>query len=152
MIGCVGVTAQVDKTATSAPKVDSRIYQTPPFRADYMRILRSKYILHEHDCSNKAAEYVTILREYGGLDADIIIIDDDLTDRITHAIVRIRYGIYKTLYVDPTQGWYGSSLRDWIYIGEIPYEIMYSSIWFKRLNERGEFDFKGMEKYHKTGE
>jgi hypothetical protein len=145
LTGCEHLHAQTETVA------ERRIKETPPYRAEYTRILKKKYILNVYDCSNKSAEYVTILREYGNLDADIIIVDDNEDDGMTHAIVRVKYEDGTVLYVDPTNDWYDTNMErhGWYFLMEVPYEYMYDEHWFRFYTDRGEFDFDGMEAYHK---
>jgi len=134
----------VVKTDTVLDK--HKLQETPPYRQEYLRILRTEYVLNKYDCSNKSAEYMTILREKGGIHADIIICMIELDDDISHALVLITYPDGSKLYVDPTNGFYRKTLAPYTYVSTIPYEYLRNGLWNLHYR-KGEFDFPGMEEY-----
>ncbi len=72
-----------------------------PCAEDFYKLCDEEYEFGINDCSNKAGRLTRELRERG-YSADVIIIDDNLTDQISHTIIRVKFR-GKDFYLDPTK-------------------------------------------------
>lgn len=68
---------------------------------EFYKLCYEQYEFGINDCSNKSGRLARELRRKG-YSAEVLIVDKDLTDNATHAIVKTKFR-GKDFYLDPTQ-------------------------------------------------
>jgi hypothetical protein len=137
LIGTMLALVSCVSTQTKFPhSVTKEVPRMPaPLWATFLSIYQEKYVLHENDCSNKAAKYLRALDD-AGYDAAMIVIksrvamiaaaqSENPEDAIIHhVVVRVAFED-TTIYYDPTNNSASTNLE---YFGYYQFELTYEQL------------------------
>ena len=108
-----------------------------PLEDDFNYVHRKKYVIDEYDCSNKSAEYLTILHKKGFTDSRIWTYNYTVARMYlaSHAVVEVN-----GIFLDPTTGYPIKDIQT-EYIKKHGYTISFNELQKLIIKEPSEWAF-----------